>query len=175
MSDSIAKLADNAYLAVLGRLAMVLMVPLLGIFLANYQGLAVDVRSQNERLILLQASLETLKGRIDQVDRDRANGDDALRKSDESFSAQRDQRKTDTDRILSDHAAQIQALNYKTGTMADGLQDISKRQSDANAILNSMQQDQALMKRDLSEIANKLANVGVASSAELPGDQKRRR
>lgn len=175
MVDSINKLADSAYLAVMGRLAMVLMVPLFGIFMMNYQGLAADVRSQNERIILLQASFETLKGRVEQVDRDRASADDALRKADEMTAQQRDQRKADTDRILAEHSASIQGLNYKTGTMDDVLRGLVKQVSDGNALLTAIQQDQALMKRDMSEIASRLANVGAASAADLPGDQKRRR
>ncbi len=102
MVDSINKLADSAYLAVMGRLAMVLMVPLFGIFMMNYQGLANDVRAQNERIILLQASLETLKGRVEQVDRERAAADERLRVADETAAAQRDQRKSETDRLLAD-------------------------------------------------------------------------
>jgi hypothetical protein len=175
MPDSINKLADSAYLAVMGRLAMVLMVPLFGIFVLNYQGLAGDVRSQNERIILLQASFETLKGRVEQVDRDRAMADESLRKSDEMSAQQRDQRKADTDRLLAEHAAQIQGLNYKTGTMDDVLRGLVKQVSDGNALLTAIQQDQALMKRDMTEIRNSLANVGVASSAELPGDPRRRK
>lgn len=175
MVDSINKLADSAYLAVMGRLAMVLMVPLFGIFMMNYQGLAADVRGQNERIILLQASLETLKGRVEQVDRDRAMADESLRKSDEMAAQQRDQRNGDTDRRLSEHAASIQGLNYKTGTMDDVLRGLVKQVGDGNALLTAIQQDQALMKRDMAEIAKSLANVGAASSAELPGDRTRRR
>lgn len=175
MPDSINKLADSAYLAVMGRLAMVLMVPLFGIFVLNYQGLAGDVRSQNERIILLQAAHETLKGRVEQVDRDRATADEQLRKTDEMTAQQRDQRKADTDRLLAEHAASIQGLNYKTGTMDDVLRGLVKQVADGNALLTTIQQDQALIKRDMSEIAKGLANVGAASSAELPGDRARRR
>lgn len=175
MPDSINKLADSAYLAVMGRLAMVLMVPLFGIFVLNYQSLAGDVRGQNERLILLQASFETLKGRVEQVDRDRSAGDERLRQADDASMAQRDQRRAETDRVLADHSASIQALNYKTGTMDDVLRGLVKQVTDGNAILAAIQQDQALMKRDMTEIRASLANVGVASSAELPGDPRRRK
>lgn len=175
MVDSINKLADSAYLAVMGRLAMVLMVPLFGIFMMNYQGLAADVRGQNERIILLQASLETLKGRVEQVDRERAAADERLRVADETAASQRDQRKAETDRLLADHSAKIQGLDYKTGTMDDVLRGLVKQVGDGNALLTTIQQDQALMKRDMSEIAKSLANVGAASSAELPGDRTRRR